>query len=88
MVSCSQKQIHSKEYICVEFLKFFGKSDEILRHSDGLIPGSLPFQIGHIFSPNNFGIVHIFNLDWKVQNMVVSYNPLHFLDSGKSYGVL
>ena len=38
-----EKNIHSQEYIFVEFLKYLGGSDEILSHSGGLLPSRFPF---------------------------------------------
>ena len=44
--------------------------------------------MGYIFSPYYFGIVHVFNIDWLVLNLVASDDQLNFIDGGKSEGVL
>ena len=74
MVSYSRKNIHSQEYIFVEFLKFLGDYGDILSNLDGLLPGRY--------------IVHFFGIFWKVLNLVAYYCPLHFFDSGKYQGMM
>ena len=87
MVSCSQK---------ISIVR--NTSLWILKNSLGTIIISSDAQMGFFqvvfplnrlpLSPDNFGIVNVFNIFWKVVNLVASDNPLHLLDSRKSQGVL